>query len=217
MPLALVAVFVTTFGCSSSQRGSVEGENPSEPSTSALPPTTQQLPPQGAQGQAPPERYEGLKMGEPAKFKNGLIVTLEEASLMQVPVPLREKLGTDDRLVAVHFSVENANPEDQMSPRSFNITTALWQALDQNGSPLETLYPLETTLIAGELPNPSPDYPYLGWQGQLRPGQKRQGAVLFAIPPSTKKMRVRFTHPVMGPPPVGEWELGTVSELPQVP
>jgi hypothetical protein len=84
--------------------------------------------------------------------------------------------------------------------RSFNVTTALWQGLDQNSNPLQMLHSLQTTLIAGELPNPSPDYPYMGWQGELRPGQERRGTVLFATPPSTKKMRVRFTQPVMSPP-----------------
>lgn len=156
----------------------------------------------------------GLEVGESAGFKNGLIVTVESASLMEVPATLRERFDPEDRLVAVRFSVENTNPEGQVPLRSFNVTTALWQARDQNGTPLQTLYPLETSLVAGELPNPSPDYAYMGWQGELRPGQKRQGSILFAASPSTK-MRVRFTQPVMGPPPVGEWKLGTVSELPQ--
>ena len=102
-----------------------------------------------------------------------------------------------------------------LAQRSFDVTTARWAALDQNGNPLQTLYPLETSLVAGELPNPDPDYPYMGWQGELEPGQKRQGSMLFAAPPSTK-MQVRFTQPVMSAP-VGEWELGRVSELPQAP
>jgi hypothetical protein len=157
-----------------------------------------------------------LEAGEPAEFKNGLIVTVEEAVLTEVPTTLREQIGSEDRLVAVRFSVENVNPEGQAPLRSFNVTTALWQARDQNDAPLRTLYPLETSLVAGELPNPSPDHPYMGWQGELTPGQKRQGSILFAASPSTK-MRVRFTQPVMGPPPVGEWKLGTVSELPQAP
>ncbi len=79
------------------------------------------------------------------------------------------------------------------------------------------LHPLQTILIAGELPNPSPDYPYMGWQGELRPGQKRRRTVLFAAPPSAaKKMQVGFTQPVMSPP-VAEREFGTVSEFPQAP
>jgi hypothetical protein len=205
------------LGCGySEQRGSGERETPSEqPTTSepASPPPTQ---PATRSTPVPPERHEGLKVGEPAEFKNGLIVTVEGATLMQPPVALSERLKPDDYLVAVRFRAENANLEGQTPSHTFNITTALWQALDQDGNALQTLYPLETSLVAGELPNPSPDYPYLGWQGELRRGQERQGSMLFAAPLSAQ-MRVIFTQPVMGPPPLGKWELGTVSGLPRAP
>ncbi len=211
---ALVAALEISPGCGGSQ-------NPSEPTTTTttvlMPPPPGQPPPR-VEERAPQERYEGLEVGESAEFENGLILTVEGASLVQeIPVTLREQLEPDDRLVAMRFSVENANPEGQVPSRTFNVTTALWLAYDQGGNTLRTLYPLETSLAAGELPNPNPEYPYLGWQGELRPGQKQQGSMLFAVPPSTTKMRVRFTHPVMGPPPFGEWELGAVSELPQGP
>ena len=154
-------------------------------------------------------------MEVPAQFKNGLIVTLEGASLIRASVAVSERLGPDDYLVAVRFRVENANLQGQTPSRTFNITTALWQALDHNGNVLQTLYPLETSLVAGEQPNPSPDYPYLGWQGELRPGEERQGSMLFAAPLAAQ-VQVMFTQPVMGPPPLGKWELGPVSELPRV-
>ncbi|MDQ3913285.1 MAG: hypothetical protein M3305_16245 [Actinomycetota bacterium] len=142
---------------------------------------------------------------------------LEGASLIQISVPSSQLVTEEDRLVVVRFSVENANPTDGQVPRhTFNITTALWQALGSNGYYLQKIYPVETTLEVGELPNPSPEYPYLGWQGHLEVGQKQQGSVLFVVPLSEKRMRVRFTQPVMAPP-VGEWELGAVSELSQEP
>ena len=222
---ALVAtVALALFGCDGSQQqGSGEDENPPGSTTTSIsappPPRAQQAPPPRTtqEGQeTSPERYKGLEVGESAKFENGLIVTVEGASLLQAPVELRERLGPDDRLVAMRFSVGNVNLEGQTPSRTFNVTTALWQARDQSDDTLETLYPLETSLVVGKLPNPSPDYPYLGWQGELRPGQERQGSMLFAAPLSTK-MRVAFTHPVMGSPPFGEWELGTVLELPQAP
>jgi hypothetical protein len=215
---AFIPVLAILLGCNGSHKEAGKVETPSEPSTtsvSALPttPGAQQPPPQGKD---PPENYEGLEVGEPAEFKNGLSVTVEGAYLLvQVPSTLEERLEPGDLLVAMHFSVENTNPEGQMPYHTFDITTALWQARDQNGIPLQTLYPLETSLIAGELPNPRPDYPYLGWQGELGSGQKQQGSMLFVAPRSTK-MRVRFTQPVMNPP-VGEWELGSVSELSQPP
>jgi hypothetical protein len=218
---AFIPVLAILLGCNGPHQEAGKVETPSEPSTpsvSALPttPGTQQPPPQGSQGKDPPENYEGLEVGEPAEFKNGLSVTVEGAYLLvQAPSTLEERLEPDDLLVVMYFSVENTNPEGQMPYHTFDVTTALWQARDQNGTPLQTLYPLETSLIAGELPNPRPDYPYLGWQGELGSGQKQQGSMLFVAQPSTK-MRVRFTQPVMNPP-VGEWELGSVSELPQAP
>ena len=127
------------------------------------------------------------------------------------------QLGADDRLVAVRFDVENANPEDQTSPRSFNITSALWQALDQNGNYLEKVFlPPGTASVVEKLPNPSPHHPYQGWQGQLMPGQKQQGTVLFVASPFAKEMLVTFTQPIMTPP-FAEWELDAVSALPQTP
>jgi hypothetical protein len=214
--LVLMAMFVASFGCGGSQQGPEEAENTSEPYTaSASNPNIQQTSPQDIQGQASPERYENLAMGEPAEFKNGLIVTLEGASVMDVPESLREQLGPSYLLVPVRFRVENANPEGGRPLRSFRVTTAQWEAFDQNGNPLQTLYPSEMRMIAGELSNPSPDYPYTGWQGELGSEQQRQGSMLFAALPSTK-MRVSFTQPVMSAP-LGEWELGTVSRLPQAP
>jgi hypothetical protein len=215
----LAAMLVLVFGCGGSQQSFAKREATSEPSTSAsepLPPSTQQLPSQDSgQNQALPERYQGLEVGEPAKFKNGLVVVVEGASLVRAPAPLTQ-LGSDDRLVAMRFSLENATPEGQISTRHFKITAAQWQALNQNGDSLNTIYSLEATLEAGEISNPSPDYPYLGWQGELSPGQRQQGSVLFAVPPSVRKIRVRFTQPVMSPP-YAEWALGTVAELHQAP
>jgi hypothetical protein len=211
---ALVTTLAVAVGCGGMQQDPGEAKNTSEPYASSAP-DTQQASPQDGRDQAPIERYEDLEMGESAEFENGLTATLEEASVMDVPESLSDLLEVNDLLVAVRFSVENANPEGQTSRRSFDVTTARWEALDQNGNPLQTLYPVETSLIVGELPNPDPDYPYMGWQGELRPGQKRQGSMLFAAPPSTK-MRVRFTQPVMSAP-FGEWELGRVSQLPRAP
>jgi hypothetical protein len=125
--------------------------------------------------------------------------------------------GTDDRLVAVRFDVENANPEDRVSARSFNVTSALWQALDQNGYYLEKVFlPPEMASAVEELPNLSSDHPYLGWQGQLMPGQDQKGTVLFVASPSVQEILITFTQPVMMPP-FAEWELGAVSDLPQTP
>jgi hypothetical protein len=155
-------------------------------------------------------------VGEAARFNNGLSVTLEGASILvqEGPAP-PVQVDAGDRLVAVRFDVENANPEDRVSARSFNVTSALWQALDQNGYYLEKVFlPPEMALAVEELPNLSPDYPYLGWQGQLMPGQDRQGTVLFVASPPTKEILVTFTQPVMTPP-FAEWELGAVSALPQ--
>lgn len=215
--LALVAWLAVVPSCSESQQGSVKEEATTEPSTSTLTPSpnTRQTPPRESQGLAPQERYEGLEVGESAEFDNGLIVTLKGASLVQqIPVPPLQ-LGADDRLVAVRFEVENANPEDQTYPRSFNVTSALWQALDQNGNYLQKVFlPPETASAVEELPNPSPDHPYLGWQGQLMPGQKQQGTVLFVASPSTEEVLATFTQPVMTPP-FAEWELGVVWALPQ--
>jgi len=216
---ALVAGLAVVFGCGGSQQGSAKEESPSEPSTSAsmLSTDTRQTSPRDKKGQAPRERYERLEVGESAEFDNDLIVTLKGASLVQVPVSLPPQVGADDRLVAVRFEVENANPESRVSPRSFNVTSALWQALDQNGYYLEKVFlPPETVSAVGELPNPSPDHPYLGWQGQLMPGQKQQGTVLFVAEPFAKEMLVTFTQPVMAPP-FAEWELGAISALPQTP
>ena len=134
---------------------------------------------------------------------------------MQAPAPLPQ-LGSDDRLIAIRFNLENETPEGQISTRHFKVTAAQWQSRNQNGDPLNTIYSLEATLEVGKIPNPSPDYPYLGWQGELSPGQRKQGSVLFAVPPSARKIRVRFTQPVMAPP-FAEWELGPVAELPQAP
>jgi hypothetical protein len=213
----LVAMLALVFGCGGSQQSFGKREPTSEPSTSTSEPlsaSTQQSPSQdSAQNQALPERYQGLEVGEAAKFKNGLVVVAEGASLVQAPLT---QLGSDDRLVAMRFSLENVTPEGQISTRHFKVTAAQWQALNQNGEPLNTIYSLEATLEAGEIPNPSPDYPYLGWQGDLRPGQRQQGSVLFAVPPSARKIKVRFTQPVMSPP-FAEWELGTVAELPRAP
>jgi hypothetical protein len=212
----LMAIFVGGVGCSSSQQSAGEGENALESYTStASTPSTQQTSTQGNQGQVLPERYDGLKMGEAAEFKNGLTVTLEGASVIDVPGSLSDSVDANDVLVAVRFNIENTNPEGQMPLRLFRISTAQWEAIDQNSNPLQTLYSSETSLIAGELPNPTPNYPYMGWQGELRPEQQRQGSMLFAALPSTR-MRVRFTQPVMNPP-LGEWELGTISELLQAP
>jgi hypothetical protein len=214
--LAVAATLALAFACDGSQQGFREGADiPSEPpatSVSAPPPTpsTKQTPPRGEDS---PEEHEGLEVGEPAGFENGLVVTVEGASLVQAPSVLEERLEPDDLLVTVRFSAENANPEGRGPLRTFKVTTALWQARDQNGTPLETLYPLETSLVAGELPNPDADYPYLDWQGELRPGQVRQGSVLFVARPATR-MRVRFTQPVMNPP-IAEWELGRASGLPR--
>lgn len=207
--IIIFVLFVVASGCGGSQQGSREKENNSGPSTlaSTLPASTQQSPSQ--------EHYAGLEVGESAEFENGLVATVEGVSLLEVPEALSEQLDPDDRLVDVWFSVENTNLEGQMPLRSFKVTTALWQARDQYGHSLQTLYPLETSLVAGELPNPELDHPYLGWQGELRPGQELQGSILFAAPSSTR-MRVRFTQPVMNPP-FGEWELGRVSELPRAP
>ena len=218
MTYTLVAALMVVLGCGGSQQGSAKEETTSKTSTSASEPlsaSTQQLPPESGQNQDLPEHYEGLGVGEPAEFKNGLVVVVEGASLVQAPAPLRQ-LDPDDRLVAMRFSLENATPERQSSTRHFKVTAAQWQALDQNGNPLKTIYALESTLEAGEIPNPRPDYPYLGWQGELSPDQRQQGSVLFAAPPSAKEIRARFTQPVMSPP-YGEWELGTVDELPQAP
>jgi len=158
-----------------------------------------------------------LEVGESVQFDNGLIVALKGASLVQGMPVLPLQLGTDDRLVAVRFDVENANLESHTSPRSFNVTSALWQALDQNGNYLEKVFlPPETASVVEKLPNPSPGHPYLGWQGQLQPGQNRQGTVLFVASPSTEEMLVTFTQPIMTPP-FAEWELGAVSALPQPP
>jgi hypothetical protein len=216
---ALVAGLALVPSCGESQQGSVKEEATTEPPISAPTPSpnTRQTSPRETQGQAPQDRYEGLEVGEPAEFDNGLIVTLKGASLVpEMPVP-PPQLGADDRLVAVRFDVENANPEDQISPRSFNVTSALWQALDQNGNYLEKVFlPPGTASAVEKLPNPSPDHPYLGWQGQLMPGRKQQGAVLFVASPSAKEMLVTFTQPIMTPP-FAEWELGAVSALPQTP
>jgi hypothetical protein len=213
--MMIACVLVLVFGCGGSQQSFAKRETTSKPSTSAsqpLPAGTQQLPSQDSgQNQALPEHYRGLEVGEPAKFKNGLVVVVEGASLVRAPLP---QLGSDDRLVAMRFSLENATPEGQISTRRFKVTAAQWQALNQNGDPLNTIYSLEATLEAGEIPNPSLDYPYLGWQGELGPGQRQQGSVLFAVPPSARKIRARFTQPVMSPP-FAEWELGTVAELPR--
>jgi hypothetical protein len=212
MIIAFALVFVTS-GCGGSQQNS-GGETTVETYTSSVSITgAQRTSPQFDQGQASPERYEDLEVGESAEFKNGLTTTIEGASIMEAPESLRVQLDANELLIAVRFSVENANPEGQEPRRSFRVSTAQWEALDQNGNPLQTLYPSETSLVAGELPNPSPDYPYTGWQGELQPDQKRQGSMLFVASPSTK-MRVRFTQPVMSAP-LGEWKLGTVSELPQ--
>jgi hypothetical protein len=208
MMIAFALVLAAAPGCS--QQGSGEGGTTVETYTSSGP-GSQQTSPQV--GRVPPERYEDLGVGESAEFENGLNATIEGASIMEAPESLRDRLEANDLLVAVRFSVENANPEGQAPRRSFRVSTAQWEALDQNGNPLQTLYPSETSLVAGELPNPNPDYPYTGWQGELQPDQKRQGSMLFAASPSTK-MRVRFTQPVMSAP-LGEWQLGTVSELPQ--
>ena len=217
---ALVVGLAVVAGCGGSQQqGSAKEEATTESSTSALTPSpnTRQTPPQNTQGQAPQERYEGLEVGESVQFDNGLIVALKGASLLQEMPVLPLQLGTDDRLVAVRFDVENANLESHTSPRSFNVTSALWQALDQNGNYLEKVFlPPETASVVEKLPNPSPGHPYLGWQGQLQPGQKRQGTVLFVASPSTKEMLVTFTQPIMTPP-FAEWELGAVSGLPQTP
>ena len=219
--IALVTVLSTSSSCYSSEKEQGSGDREEtlfeQPVTSgpAPAPSQKQQSTQGAQ--TPPERYEGLQVGEPAEFENGLIVTLEGASLIQIPVLSPQLVTEEDRLVVVRFSVENASPTEGQVPRqSFNITTALWQALDSNGYPLQKIYPVETTLEVGELPNPSPEYPYVGWQGLLEVGQKQQGSVLFVAPLSEKRMRARFTQPVMAPP-VGEWELGAVSGLPQEP
>jgi hypothetical protein len=216
---ALVAGLAVVLSCGGSQQDSAKEEVSSEPFISAPTPSTNtwQMSRQETYGQDPQEHYEGLKMGEPAKFDNGLIVTLEGASLVQkISVPPLQ-LGAEDRLIAVRFDVENANPEGQTSPRSFNVTSALWQALDQNGNYLEKVFlPPETASAVGELPNSSPDHPYLGWQGQLMPGQKQQGTVVFVASPSAKEMMVTFTQPIMTPP-FAEWELGAVSALPQTP
>jgi hypothetical protein len=213
MIIAFALVFVTS-GCGGLQQGSGEGETTIETYTSSVSVTgAQRTSPRFAQDQTSPERYEDLEVGESAEFKNGLTVTIEGASIMEAPESLRDRLEANELLIAVRFSVENANPEGQDPRRSFRVSTAQWEALDQNGNPLQTLYPSETSLVAGELPNPSPDYPYTGWQGELQPAQELQGSMLFAASPSTK-MRVRFTQPVMSAP-LGEWKLGTVSELPQ--
>jgi hypothetical protein len=127
---------------------------------------------------------------------------------------LREQLGPDDRLVDVHFGVENVNPEDRTTSYPFKVTIVLWQARDQNENSLRTLHPLERGTATGELPNPNQDYPYLGWQGELRTGQKLEGSILFAAP--SMRMQVWFTQPVMYPP-FGEWMLDTLLELPQAP
>jgi hypothetical protein len=219
MVCVLVAVLPLVFGCDASQQSFAQRETTSQTSTSSSEPSpasTQRSPSQGSgQDQALPERYQGLEVGEPAKFKNGLVVVVEGASLVQAPAPLPQ-LGSDDRLIAMRFSLENATAEGQISTRHFKITAAQWQSRNQNGDPLSTIYSLEATLEAGEVPNPSPDYPYLGWQGELSPGQRKQGSVLFAVPPSAGKIRVRFTQPVMSPP-FAEWELGTVAELSRAP
>lgn len=213
---ALVPVLAIALGCGASQPDFSEGENTSGPSAStALAPSTRQAPPRDNQAQAPPERYEDLRTGEIAEFKNGLTVTLEGASIMEVPESLSDRLRANDLLIAVRFSVENTNPQGRMPRRSFRITSAQWEALDESSNPLQTLYLSETSMVAGEPPNPSPDYPYTGWQGELGPEQRRQGSMLFAASPSTKT-RVRFTQPVMNPP-LAEWDLGTVSALPRAP
>ena len=213
--VAIAFALLVAFGCGASRQGVGEGEDTSGShyASSVSTPSTQQTSPQGSQEQVTPERYETLRVGEPAEFKNGLIVTVEGASAMEAPESLKDRIEAGDLLLAVRFGVENANPEGQESQRSFRVSTAQWEALDQNGNPLQTLYYSETSLVAGELPNPNPDYPYAGWQGDLKAGQKRQGSMLFAAMPSTR-VRVRFTQPVMNPP-LGAWELGPVSGLTQ--
>ncbi len=208
--LMLAGMLATIPGCGGSEEQSSEEETLPElsPSTQPSPRTTQ--------ASLPSERYEGLETREPAEFENGLTAMVEEAFLAPVPAALSEELEPEDLLLVARFRLENVNPEGQTPSRTFNVTTALWQARDQNGNVLRTLYPLETSLIVGELPYASPDYPYLEWQGELRAGEKRQGSMLFAVPPSAK-VWVRFTHPVMGPAPTAEWELGPTSELPQAP
>jgi hypothetical protein len=109
-------------------------------------------------------------VGESAEFKNGLVVTLEEASLMQVPVSLREKLGADDRLVAVRFSVENANPEDQASPRSFNRAVA---SPGPERSPPGDALPLRDDFNRGGAAEPEPRLPL---PGLARPVEARSKA-----------------------------------------
>lgn len=212
----VVSVLSVALGCGASQPSSGEVESTSEPSTSTvLTTSTQQAPSQDNQAQALPEHYENLKIGESAEFKNGLIVTLEGASVMNAPESLSDRIRANDLLIAVRFSVENTNAAGQIQQRSFRLTTAQWEALDQNSNPLQTLYLSETSIDTGEIPNPSPDFPYMGWQSELGPEQQRQGSILFAASPSTK-MRVRFTQPIMNPP-LAEWNLGTVSALPQAP
>lgn len=216
---AIVIGLLVVPGCGGLQQGSTKEEAASDPSTSTTTPSTnpRQMSPRDTQGQASQEHYEGLEVGEPARFDNGLTVTLEGASLLvQVPVPPVQR-GTDDRLVAVRFDVVNANPEDRVSARSFNVTSALWQALDQNGYYLEKVFlPPEMASVVDELANPSPEHPYLGWQGQLMPGQDQKGTVLFVASPSVQEILITFTQPVMMPP-FAEWELGAVSALPQTP
>lgn len=214
--IACALVPVLALGCGASRPDSAQGENTSEPSApTALAPSVRQAPPRDNQAQAPPERYDHLKMGETAEFENGLTVTLEGASVMEVPESVSDRVRANDLLIAVRFSVENTNPEGQVPRRSFRVTSAQWEALDASSDPLQTLYLSETSMVAGEPPNPSPDYPYTGWQGELGPEQRRQGSMLFAASPSTKT-RVRFTQPVMNPP-LAEWDLGTVSALPRAP
>ncbi len=215
--LALLAGLALWVGCGDTRQGSGREEEPSEASVSAptpAPDNRQAHPPRDAQGQASIERHEGLRVGEPAEFENGLVVTLESASLMPVPPP---QLGAEEPVVAVHLDVKNANREDTGAVRSFNVTSALWQALNQDGYYLERIYFSKESLDVGDLPNPSSDeHPYLGWQGELRPGQERRGTVLFVVPPSTEGVRATFKQPVMSAP-FAEWDLGAVSELPQAP
>jgi len=177
------------------------------------------------------ERYEGLEVGQTAEFSSGIAVTLEAASLMIPPEPqtmggprgevesvsfdlaaqLRQEMREGNRLVNVRFSIENTHRRG-VNP-SESLEAGQWEAQDPNGRSLEVA-PISGAM---ELPNPHPDYPYRGWQGEIMPEQKRQGAIHFVVPEGTE-LRVRYI-PVLqgagGAKALAEWDLGNVSKLSQ--
>jgi len=177
------------------------------------------------------ERYEGLEVGQTAAFSSGIDVTLKAASLMIPPEPqtksgprgevksvssdlaaqLRQEMREGNRLVNVRFSLENTNRKG--ANPSQPLEAGQWEAQDPSGRSLEVA-PISGAM---ELPNPHPDYPYRGWQRELMPEQKRQGAINFVVPEGTE-LRVRYI-PVLqgagGAKGLAEWDLGNVSKLSQ--